>query len=326
MSAGAPTCSICNARETTGFNYGVLCCDACKMFFRRTLFVKNINSCHRLGECIRKCRSCRFQKCIQAGMVFTPTKNTLEPTNNDQLSAFLFNLAHQEELRKYQLVNCWYDGDPTIAEIAEQNAPIKFTKRPDGFPMNLGEWIFITGLTSLNYLKKFNHVNMLNASDRHFLLKYSFYEISIFTDSMRACERKEESITFPDGSDIISEAVPGLEMSFLNGIRCRLAARVNDLKMTKEEFLLLSAVFFCNPGFPGISKSGCDILSTYQKIYSSALLQYCLVTYQKAGPTRFTDLLAVFQVIIKMRQDLSYLSTFLSICGFAVTKKKLYNC
>lgn len=79
-------------------------------------------------------------------------------------------------------------------------------------------------------------------------------------------------------------------------------------------------------GFPGISKSGCDILSTYQKIYSSALLQYCLVTYQKAGPTRFTDLLAVFQVIIKMRQDLSYLSTFLSICGFAVTKKKLYNC
>ncbi|CAE17841.2 Nuclear Hormone Receptor family [Caenorhabditis elegans] len=317
-------CSICNVRESSGFSYGVLCCGACKMFFRRALFVKNIDTCRQKGECIKKCRYCRFQKCIQAGMSYTPTENLLELKNNDSLSAFIFNLAHQDELRKYQLMNCRYDGDPTVAEIAEHNTPLNFTKKPDDFPMNLGEWIFITGLTSLNYLKKFNHVNMLNASDRHFLLKYSFFDMSIFTDSMRACEKGEGVITFPDGTEVIRAEVPGLEQKFLNGIRCRLAARVNELKVTKEEFLLLSAVFFCNPGLPGISESGRGILSTYQKIYTSALLQYCLLTYQQTGPTRFTDLLSVLQVVTKTRQDISYLFILNSIRGPPSALKKIF--
>uniref|UniRef100_A0A1I7T6J8 Nuclear receptor domain-containing protein n=1 Tax=Caenorhabditis tropicalis TaxID=1561998 RepID=A0A1I7T6J8_9PELO len=321
---GQGVCSICNRREVTGYSYGVLCCSACKMFFRRSLFMRNVHPCRTGGNCVRKCRFCRFKRCIEAGMTFTPTENLSDISNIDSLSALLFNLAHQESHREFQVMNCLFVGDPTVAEIAEESGPLRLTPRPLNHPMNLAEWTFITGISSLNYLKKFSHATNLNQSDRSNLLKYSFFDFSIFTDAMRAQYRNQEYISFPDGSDVVRTGFVGVSDQFLNSLRCRLVARINDLRVTKEEFLLLSLVFFCNPGLRNISESGRGILNSYQKIYSSALLQYCMMTYNRNGPSRFTDLLSLYNVIVKTKLDISYVFLLSSIQNPCADLKKIY--
>ncbi|UMM37803.1 hypothetical protein L5515_009456 [Caenorhabditis briggsae] len=277
-------CSICNVRAHNGFSYGAYCCNACKMFFRRVLFVGNIEP---------------------SGMTYTPSE--IDMNNTDPLTAWIFNLKHQETHREFQLLNCLFEGDPTVKEVSEIDGPLQFRPRPLNHPMDLGEWVFITGMTSLNFLKRFTHVSMMNPADKANLLKYTFFDFSIFSDAIRANVRNQEFISFPDGTEVVEVRVDGVTETFLNGIRCRLAARVNELRVTQEEFMLLTQIFFCNPALPNLTVSGRGMLNTYQKIYTSALLRYCFLTYQQSAPARFTDLLSIFQVIVSTRQDISHL-------------------
>uniref|UniRef100_A0A0N4Z105 Nuclear receptor n=1 Tax=Parastrongyloides trichosuri TaxID=131310 RepID=A0A0N4Z105_PARTI len=66
-------CLICSYKAT-GIHYGVMSCNGCKTFFRRSIVKQKIYSCLGLRNCdITKrdrydCKSCRFDKCIKVGM------------------------------------------------------------------------------------------------------------------------------------------------------------------------------------------------------------------------------------------------------------------
>lgn len=74
-------CSVCDdvAQANTIFrrHYGVICCEACKCFFRRTVQMGRDYKCRFSGSCpvgrnainIKQvCQACRFNRCTQAGM------------------------------------------------------------------------------------------------------------------------------------------------------------------------------------------------------------------------------------------------------------------
>ncbi|XP_054649458.1 estrogen-related receptor gamma [Dunckerocampus dactyliophorus] len=67
-------CLVCGDMAS-GFHYGVASCEACKAFFKRTIQGNMEYSCPVMNECeINKrrrkaCQACRFQKCLQAGMM-----------------------------------------------------------------------------------------------------------------------------------------------------------------------------------------------------------------------------------------------------------------
>uniref|UniRef100_A0A3Q2ZCQ0 Estrogen-related receptor delta n=1 Tax=Kryptolebias marmoratus TaxID=37003 RepID=A0A3Q2ZCQ0_KRYMA len=68
-------CLVCGD-FASGFHYGVASCEACKAFFKRTIQGKNIEySCPLRNQCEitkrrrKACQACRFQKCLQAGMM-----------------------------------------------------------------------------------------------------------------------------------------------------------------------------------------------------------------------------------------------------------------
>ena len=58
-------------------HYGVICCEACKCFFRRTVQMSRDYKCRYDGRCTigrfpenmkQVCQACRFTQCLRAGM------------------------------------------------------------------------------------------------------------------------------------------------------------------------------------------------------------------------------------------------------------------
>ncbi|XP_029026838.1 estrogen-related receptor gamma isoform X2 [Betta splendens] len=67
-------CLVCGDLSS-GFHYGVASCEACKAFFKRTVQGNIEYSCPAANGCEitkrrrKACQACRFQKCLQAGMM-----------------------------------------------------------------------------------------------------------------------------------------------------------------------------------------------------------------------------------------------------------------
>uniref|UniRef100_A0A3Q2EHE3 Nuclear receptor domain-containing protein n=1 Tax=Cyprinodon variegatus TaxID=28743 RepID=A0A3Q2EHE3_CYPVA len=66
-------CPVCGDK-VSGYHYGVLTCESCKGFFKRTVQNKKAYVCVGKQQCQidqsqrKRCPFCRFQKCLNAGM------------------------------------------------------------------------------------------------------------------------------------------------------------------------------------------------------------------------------------------------------------------
>ncbi|EFP06110.1 hypothetical protein CRE_05844 [Caenorhabditis remanei] len=313
------SCSICE-KLTTDFNYGVVCCNACKMFYRRVLekpaiiTPKAINGCGGCG--MKTCKYCRFWKCLKAGMQPASTVRPQTPPENPKinLDALLGYMHTLNTHRENTLTSDYYPEGHTMQELAELVGPINFVKKPKYIKMGVAEWGFLTALTTIDYLKKFDFMNLLSLEDRTNLLKNGYFLFSVFTTAHSSIDKLGQShMSFPDGTDPVHSGLIENGGELEQRIRNRLVGRILELQVTKEEFLLLSMVFFCNPTHPDLSEPGITIINTSQVFYSSALFQYCQNHYQQNGPTRFADLLSLVHVIYKTFDDMMYHHITLSV-------------
>ena len=66
-------CPVCGDK-VSGYHYGLLTCESCKGFFKRTVQNKKVYSCVAEKQCQidktqrKRCPYCRFQKCLDVGM------------------------------------------------------------------------------------------------------------------------------------------------------------------------------------------------------------------------------------------------------------------
>lgn len=66
-------CPVCGDK-VSGYHYGLLTCESCKGFFKRTVQNKKVYTCVADRNCHidksqrKRCPYCRFQKCLQVGM------------------------------------------------------------------------------------------------------------------------------------------------------------------------------------------------------------------------------------------------------------------
>ncbi|XP_017289502.1 nuclear receptor subfamily 5 group A member 2-like [Kryptolebias marmoratus] len=67
------TCPVCGDK-VSGYHYGVLTCESCKGFFKRTVQNNKAYACNENQQCSidktqrKRCPFCRFQKCLRVGM------------------------------------------------------------------------------------------------------------------------------------------------------------------------------------------------------------------------------------------------------------------
>ena len=66
-------CPVCGDK-VSGYHYGLLTCESCKGFFKRTVQNKKVYTCVADRQCHidksqrKRCPFCRFQKCLEVGM------------------------------------------------------------------------------------------------------------------------------------------------------------------------------------------------------------------------------------------------------------------
>ncbi|CAB3400824.1 unnamed protein product [Caenorhabditis bovis] len=85
----AQSCAICSA-PADGLHYGAISCRSCNAFFRRTVVEKAKYICKNNNACVIDpdgrcaCRSCRFTKCIEAGMKVAAVQPKRDPTGSQR--------------------------------------------------------------------------------------------------------------------------------------------------------------------------------------------------------------------------------------------------
>ncbi|XP_064648794.1 nuclear hormone receptor family member nhr-91-like [Lineus longissimus] len=89
-------CAICEDRAS-GLHYGVLTCEGCKGFFKRTVQNKRVYTCIGQENCVinkiqrNRCQCCRFKKCLQKGMVTAAVREDRMPGGRN--AGALYNLC-----------------------------------------------------------------------------------------------------------------------------------------------------------------------------------------------------------------------------------------
>ncbi|VDN23988.1 unnamed protein product [Gongylonema pulchrum] len=99
-------CAICSDKSS-GLHYGIYTCEGCKGFFKRTVQNKRVytcvsgtGSCPMTKEQRNRCQFCRFQKCLQQGMVLEAVREDRMPGGRNGSAIYnLYKLKYKKTRR-----------------------------------------------------------------------------------------------------------------------------------------------------------------------------------------------------------------------------------
>ncbi|KAJ8673015.1 hypothetical protein QAD02_004276 [Eretmocerus hayati] len=100
-------CMICEDKAT-GLHYGIITCEGCKGFFKRTVQNRRVYTCVAEGGCEitkaqrNRCQYCRFKKCIEQGMVLQAVREDRMPGGRN--SGAVYNL-YKVKYKKHKKTN-----------------------------------------------------------------------------------------------------------------------------------------------------------------------------------------------------------------------------
>ncbi|XP_049698459.1 hormone receptor 4 isoform X1 [Helicoverpa armigera] len=100
-------CMICEDKAT-GLHYGIITCEGCKGFFKRTVQNRRVYTCVADGGCEitkaqrNRCQYCRFKKCIEQGMVLQAVREDRMPGGRN--SGAVYNL-YKVKYKKHKKAN-----------------------------------------------------------------------------------------------------------------------------------------------------------------------------------------------------------------------------
>ncbi|KAL3871784.1 hypothetical protein ACJMK2_039761 [Sinanodonta woodiana] len=101
-------CAICNDKAT-GLHYGIITCEGCKGFFKRTVQNKRVYTCVGSGDCEinkvqrNRCQFCRFKKCLQMGMVLAAVREDRMPGGRNSGAVYnLYKVKYKKHKRSGQ--------------------------------------------------------------------------------------------------------------------------------------------------------------------------------------------------------------------------------
>ncbi|CZR14591.1 Nuclear Hormone Receptor family [Caenorhabditis elegans] len=330
-------CMVC-ARPAHGYHCDVTTCKGCKSFFRRMYLLRSEIKCSGRNDCfdlkkriepLLRCRSCRYRKCLLVGMnpealVF----NML--TKEDSIIKVINSLDYlDQKVEKFRL--CAYNPDWAtmggLADLIKNNGKLNQVDKYGPFPgwpldpdhefahqnfyrdlkafsTDRKEWRLFNLLASIEYSKTFLFFQNLDLPDQLRVLKHTAAGCSSLSCSFFTLRQKYEDIRQPDGTQRPSKLAPGYALfSALIGPMRRVGTQY-------FEYLLLKALYLCNPAIPGLTVQAQHVLERERRLYSNILMEFCLRNYSN-GATKFVDVIQLIGVLEWQQKNLKDLHVLL---------------
>uniref|UniRef100_A0A4W2F3E8 Bile acid receptor n=1 Tax=Bos indicus x Bos taurus TaxID=30522 RepID=A0A4W2F3E8_BOBOX len=279
---GDELCVVCGDRAS-GYHYNALTCEGCKGFFRRSITKNAVYKCKNGGNCVmdmymrRKCQECRLRKCKEMGMLAECLLTEIQ--------------CKSKRLRK----NVKQHADQAIHEDSEGRdlrqvtSTTKSCRLKEEFSAEENFIILTEMATShvqvlVEFTKKLPGFQTLDHEDQIALLKGSAVE-AMFLRSAEIFSKK-----LPAGhTDLLEERIrkSGISDEYITPM-FSFYKSVAELKMTQEEYALLTAIVILSPDRQYIKDR--EAVEKLQEPLLDVLQKLCKI-HQPENPQHFACLL-----------------------------------
>ncbi|KAF5294297.1 hypothetical protein FQA39_LY13441 [Lamprigera yunnana] len=195
-------CMICEDKAT-GLHYGIITCEGCKGFFKRTVQNRRVYTCVADGNCEitkaqrNRCQYCRFKKCIEQGMVLQAVREDRMPGGRN--SGAVYNL-YKVKYKKHK---------KTTNKQLQQKTPEKTMlspqlklEQPTIPPHLVNGTILKTALTNPSevvHLRQRLDSTVSSSRDRNFSIEYTLSMIQTLID----CDEFQDIATLQNVDDLL---------------------------------------------------------------------------------------------------------------------------
>lgn len=206
--------------KATGLHYGIITCEGCKGFFKRTVQNRRVYTCVADGTCEitkaqrNRCQYCRFKKCIEQGMVLQAVREDRMPGGRN--SGAVYNL-YKVKYKKHKKNNAQKGNgansgknsgsnsdskstSPLTTNVAQQQ-PIKQEGLP---PPSLNGNILKTALTNPSEINHLRH-RIENAVSSSRDRSISFENALSMIQQLIECDAMEDIATLPHFSQFLED-------------------------------------------------------------------------------------------------------------------------
>ncbi|XP_017787036.1 PREDICTED: hormone receptor 4 [Nicrophorus vespilloides] len=214
-------CMICEDKAT-GLHYGIITCEGCKGFFKRTVQNRRVYTCVADGNCEitkaqrNRCQYCRFKKCIEQGMVLQAVREDRMPGGRN--SGAVYNLykvkykkhkkaankqTQQQHLQQQQQQQQQQLQQKSLGEKAAMLATSVKLEQAANIPSHLvNGTILKTALTNPSevvHLRQRLDTAVSSSRDRHYSTDYTLSMIQTLID----CDEFQDIATLQNLDDLL---------------------------------------------------------------------------------------------------------------------------
>ncbi|XP_075456799.1 bile acid receptor isoform X1 [Ascaphus truei] len=312
---GDELCVVCGDKAS-GYHYNALTCEGCKGFFRRSITKNAVYKCKNGGNCEmdmymrRKCQECRLRKCKQMGMLAECLlteiqckskrlrKNVKQPSeksfsdDNDGLelkevtsttrTRRVITELTQEQMELLQFVMDSYTKHRLPQDLTTTLLQEDFSTDEN--------FVFLTDMATshvqvlVEFTKKLPGFQTLDHEDQIALLKGSAVE-AMFLRSAELFNRQ----LLEGHTNLLEERIrnSGISHDYIIPM-FHFYKSVGELKMTQEEYAVLTAVVILTPDRQYINDK--DSVEKLQEPFLDILQKLCKLHHPN-NPQHFARLL-----------------------------------
>ncbi|KJH52762.1 zinc finger, C4 type [Dictyocaulus viviparus] len=308
----AEPCAVCGDKST-GTHYGVISCNGCKGFFRRTVLRDQKFTCRFKHQCVVDksmrcaCRCCRFNKCVRVGMKREAIQFERDPTGGSPLKrsrgspapgtdqtienqapviTALMDMEHrvnQEMCSRYRnsviqpATTSSLGGEPSTSAFSQPNKPCTAE--------DLNEISRTTLLLMVEWAKALQPFPNLIMEDKIILLKNYAPQHLILMPAFRVLDE----IVWP----------------------------MRQLQMREEEFVCLKALAFLHPEAKGLTPTSQSLVREARNRVLKALYAFIVENNRDEAPTRYGNILLLAPALKALTQLLIENMTLTKFFGLA---------